>query len=229
MSNIVGTFNGLSISYRPNTSDEYQVRADISPMFVAEYTPSEDHTIMDIGAHIGTFALEATRKVPRGKIFAVEPCLESFQLLETNIRLNGLDSIIAASNVAISDKRRRARLSYYPKHPIFGEQNWGNTLTQVFPYGEMVDTTTLPEFFEEKQIAHCDYMKLNCEGSEFDILLSTPADYLRRTNIYLVLYHSDLNKNHNGEELLELFRRSGFNVKIKNEEDNRGWIIAQRT
>jgi len=71
-------------------------------------------------------------------------------------------------------------------------------------------------------------MKLNCEGSEFEIILSTPKDFLRRTDVYLVLYHSDLNKGHSGEELLEYFRACGFKVKQMNKEEDRGWIIAEK-
>ena len=85
--------------------------------------------------HIGTFALTAAIKVPHGKVYAVEPCLQSFQLLELNIKLNGLENIVVASNVAISDKRCSAKLSYYPERLVYGEQNWGNTLTREFSEG----------------------------------------------------------------------------------------------
>ena len=81
-------FGNLIVSYRPGTSDEdvlaHSFDNDIFFKRMPEYTPKSAHTIIDIGAHIGTVALLASEHLQKGKVFAFEPCLDTFRLLEKN-------------------------------------------------------------------------------------------------------------------------------------------------
>lgn len=223
---IYKTKNGLKFEYRPGC-DRVQLELGCEHMFIPEYVPKRDGNIIDVGAHIGTFALSAALIVPEGKVYAIEPCQSTFTLLKRNIELNRLENILA-SNIALSDKSGLARLSYFPENEIDGDQNWGNTLTSTFEKGEIVSTYSLSVFLDENDILKCDFMKLNCEGSEFEIILGAEPEYLRRVKLILILYHMDLNKQHNFGELNEHLRKSGFNVTIRNKEKERGWIIADR-
>jgi tRNA G37 N-methylase Trm5 len=52
---------------------------------------------VDVGAHIGTFAIRVARKLGhRGKLLAIEGAPETHALLERNIGANGLDHRIQA-------------------------------------------------------------------------------------------------------------------------------------
>jgi hypothetical protein len=71
-----GSFGGFEVAYRSRTTDEdviaHSFDHDIFFTGVPEYRPAEDHTIIDVGAHIGIFSLLAASKVPRGKVYAIE-------------------------------------------------------------------------------------------------------------------------------------------------------------
>lgn len=55
----------------------------------------EGETVVDIGAHIGTFAVPIARKLgPRGKLLAVEGSPTTYAILERNVGANGLASNI---------------------------------------------------------------------------------------------------------------------------------------
>jgi len=69
-------------------------------------------------------------------------------------------------------------------------------------------------------------MKLNCEGAEFPILLSTKSNVLNRFQTILVLYHCDLWRPNTENDLITHLESSGFRCVIRNRSTNRGWIIA---
>lgn len=51
-------------------------------------------TVIDVGAHVGYFAILAARAVgPRGRVVAVEPSPENFELLQRNVAASGLDNV----------------------------------------------------------------------------------------------------------------------------------------
>jgi hypothetical protein len=79
----------LEVAYRKGTADEavlaHSSDYDIFFTGTPEYQPAEDHVIIDVGAHIGTFSLRAGSMVPKGKVYAIEPCEDSFTLLRINV------------------------------------------------------------------------------------------------------------------------------------------------
>ncbi|MEZ0369063.1 MAG: FkbM family methyltransferase [Candidatus Sericytochromatia bacterium] len=62
--------------------------------------------ILDIGAHIGAFALPLARfNEGQGRIFAFEPSPESFAWLVQNIRANGLEQVIIPHQALVYDRQ----------------------------------------------------------------------------------------------------------------------------
>lgn len=221
----IGSFAGIDVAYRDHTTDVDVLResfdSDIFFAGVPEYVPAEHHVIMDVGAHIGTFSLLASTKVSRGKVFAVEACLESYNLCRINIALNQAGNI-DVSNLALADQCGECMLQY-------DVGNWGHsTVAPLTGRGEMVPAETLRGFMQAKQIERCDFLKMNCEGAEFPILLSTPRDVLRRFGMMLVLYHCDLYKAATETTLLSHLQESGFDTTVRQRTAERGWIIATR-
>lgn len=107
--------------------------------------------------------------------------------------------------------------------------NWGHSVVKKLSlFSETVKSTTLSAFFESNRITKCHFMKLNCEGSEFPILLSTPNNVLQRIGTILVLYHCDLWINNTEVDLVSHLESSGFNCVIRNRSEKRGWIIAAK-
>ncbi|MGA7271660.1 MAG: FkbM family methyltransferase, partial [Acidimicrobiia bacterium] len=62
-------------------------------------------TIIDVGAHVGTFAIPLARQAgPTGLVCAFEPMPWSYELLLLNIELNGLAGVIWPVDRAVSDR-----------------------------------------------------------------------------------------------------------------------------
>lgn len=221
----IGSFGKFEIAYRKDTADEavigHSFDNDIFFSGVPEYQPDEGHVIIDIGAHIGTFSLLSSSKVRRGKVYAIEASKESFNLLRINTALNHCANI-SVYHLAITDKEGICTLYH-------GRSNRGHsTVKRLSQSTEAVTCCTLSTFLERNRINECHFMKINCEGGEFPLLLSTPHCVLQRFGTILILYHCDLWSKNTEDDLISHLESSGFNCVIRNRSKKRGWIIATK-
>ncbi len=219
----IKSFGQFSIAYRSETADESVLvesfDQDIFFAGVPQYRAAETDVILDIGAHIGTFSVLAASKALRGKVYAIEACEDTFNYLRINVALNKLDNILPF-HLALSDRQGLCTLYY-------DTGNWGHsTVSRLSRRNEVVECCTLEQFMNAHQIEKCNFVKFNCEGAEFPILLSSHPSLLRRIDMMLVLYHCDLWTKHSVEDLLAHLTACGFRYEITNRGDKRGWIIA---
>lgn len=217
-------FGKFDIAYRKDTSDEQVIMHsfdnDIFLAGVPEYQPSNDHIIIDIGAHIGTFSILLASLIGNGKVFSIEACRDSFNFLKINTKLNGLNNI-SFHHLALSDSEGSCTLYY-------DTGNWGHsTVKKLSNYSEIVNSSSLSNFLSNNHITKCDFLKLNCEGSEFPIILSTPPEILKCIDTILVLYHCDLWLKNTEKDLIKHLEHSNFTCIIRNQSKMRGWIIAK--
>ena len=123
----VGKFN---IHYRPNSSDEdvlmHSFENDIFYKGIPEYLSKKTAIIIDVGAHIGTFSMLSSIISPKGKIYAIEPCKETFEILNKNKIENKIENLLL-SNIALSDFKGETKLFYDNE---FG--NWGHSISKKF-------------------------------------------------------------------------------------------------
>lgn len=221
----IDSFGGFEVAYRKNTADEavigHSFDNDIFFSGVPEYKPEEGHVIIDMGAHIGTFSLLSSSKVIGGKVYAIEACEETYNLLRINVALNQCNNI-SVHHLAMADNEGETTLYYDTV-----EGNWGHTtVKKLSDFNEAVKSCTLPIFLERNHIIECHFMKMNIEGAEFPVLLSTPSSVLRRFGTILILYHCDLWSDNTEVDLIFHLESSGFNCTIRNQGEKRGWIIA---
>jgi FkbM family methyltransferase len=221
----IDRLDDLDIAYRVGTSDEDVLKDsfahDIFFTAVPEYHPALDDTIIDVGAHIGTFSLLAATKVRNGKVFAIEACQDTFNILRINVALNQFWNV-EAFHFALSDAVGQTTLHY-------DEENWGHSIMKrLSPQGETVATDTLAAFMDRNSIDRCNFLKFNCEGAEFPIVLSTSIEMLQRIERMLILYHCDLANERSADKLVRHLHAAGFHSRLFNQTPQRGWLFAQR-
>jgi FkbM family methyltransferase len=188
----------------------------------ANYEPGPRDTILDVGAHIGTFAMLAASKVPQGRVFAIEASRESFDLLCINRAMNGLSNIEVA-HLALSDGAGVATLYLDPAG------NWGNSITATMSRrSERVPTESLDGFMGARGIERIDFIKFNCEGAEFPVLMSASTETLARIKRMLVLYHCNLARGHDLDALKSRLRGAGFLLETTATSVDGGCIVAKR-
>jgi FkbM family methyltransferase len=125
--------------------------------------------VIDIGAHIGLFASYIGLRFPDILIHAFEPFPDNFELLRQNLALNHVKNV-RAHNLALSADGRFLEMAISPN-------NSGSATCQArmltIRRTDMIPSTTLDEVFDALKLDHCKLLKIDCEGSEYEILLST--------------------------------------------------------
>lgn len=139
-------------------------------------------TVIDAGAHVGTFSVPLCREVqPGGRLIAIEGDPVNASLLRENLSLNGLDGVSAVVE-AVLGKAGESVIA-------LGEA--GNTGATRFSAADRrevgaVQATTLDDIVEEiGGIDDLAMVKLDLEGAELDALLGA-NDLIDRTSPILI-------------------------------------------
>lgn len=155
----------------------------------------EGKCVLDIGANIGVFSILAGALGAK-RVVAVEPVGETFMQLCRNINQSQLTNIIPYKNV-ISDKRGDyAKISHMPNHGH-------NSMYNVQDNFESVFTLTLNDIMKEFGDSKDIVLKLDCEGAEYDILLTALQEDMDRVSRVVMEVHADLHPVHKGFDIID--------------------------
>jgi FkbM family methyltransferase len=126
--------------------------------------------VLDVGAHIGTFAVPLARVVGiEGVVVCFEPVPATARLLDANVELNGLGRIITTRRRAVAADEAHYRV--VDADP----DNTGARFLEPAPRG-MVTAVGLDGWLEHNQwVARVDLLKIDTEGMELDVLAGASA------------------------------------------------------
>lgn len=131
------------------------------------FKEKKDLVVLDIGANIGLFTQYARRYAKR--IIVVEPSTESFNFLERAKRDNRWDNVDLVK-AALSD-RTAHNVPFFDNQVNTTMRSLNIKMSDGSPT-ESVATLTMPDLFRQCHIERVDFMKLDVEGSELDIVKS---------------------------------------------------------
>jgi FkbM family methyltransferase len=138
-------------------------------------------TVVDIGANIGAFSVLAASIVgPQGRVIAFEPGSRTFDRLKANIEINQLRNVTLV-RCAIGGADGEAQLdvgtrsAYNSIRTDLCENNRVTGLHETVRVRPLADA--LADAGVEGEIG---LLKMDCEGSEYDIFDSFPADLASR-------------------------------------------------
>lgn len=149
-----------------------------------------DRTIIDLGANVGAFTLYAARCAPQAKIFAVEPFPSTFSRLVKTTRDHNLDKRVTCLNFAVADADG-VRIMSNASLPSQRRKLASNSSPDVGGSGTPIAVKTLTIMLNENDLHHVDMLKVDIEGSEYEVLLSTSQNVLGRINRIAMEYHGD--------------------------------------
>ena len=165
-------------------------------------------TIIDIGSNIGAFTIYASKQYPFSKIFSFEPDHINYEKLLKNISLNKITNVVA-SNHAVGKNNGIVKL-YSDEFGKFGTV--GSSLTKIGPKSTNVKCDSLEEILNANNIKICDLLKVDCEGGEYDIILSSNKKILQNINSIAMEYHNI--NGHSGIELKKFLEDIGYDTII---------------
>lgn len=184
--------------YRENTNDQNTVQAVFAEdeYFLNKILCRPDGIIIDIGAHIGSFSILAATLFPRAKIFSYEPCAENYEIFIKSIEHNKLGNQIQANLKAVWGKDDEVIQIYFGDETAFGTAHrfncshypgWGKTdIDKKFD----IETVSLHRILTDNKIDRVDVLKVDCEGSEYNIFQKSSIEDLKKIDIIVGEYHN---------------------------------------
>ncbi|NDF30498.1 MAG: FkbM family methyltransferase, partial [Nitrososphaeria archaeon] len=175
--------NGIKIKLRVDSTDlmafthVWLLREYERPGFEIE----NNDTIIDIGAHIGLFALFSTQLCKSGKIYCFEPVRENFEMLKSNLELNGITNVTATNSAVSVDN---GTVTIY-----LNDDEAGHSMYVTGSRPIQVRSVSLKNVFESHNIERCDFLKVDCEGEEYAIMNSLPASHYEKIKKICIEYH----------------------------------------
>lgn len=151
--------------------------------------PPRCDTIVDAGANVGLFSVWAARERPKARIVSLEPFPATFRHLEKNIHHNGLQERIRPLQYALAGTTGPRLIYSSGDSPNNGlvlrgmEDSADNTNAIEVP------CISLADFLRAERLETVDLLKMDIEGSEWEVILSTPGNILHSIRHIIVEYH----------------------------------------
>lgn len=184
-----------------------------------------DDVIVDVGANMGMFVAWAVPQVPHGRIIAIEPT-GTIECLQMNAEQYGWDNVVAL-RLAAGHDGEQLELLEYPGFNIITHQVGMkpspvthfliNTL--FFRYRQKPVTVTVPSkslgtILDEQDVPCVNYLKIDCEGAEYDILDALTPDHWQRIERIVMEFH-EYRPEQRYQKLVDQLKQQGFHVQVR--------------
>jgi FkbM family methyltransferase len=157
-------------------------------------------TCIDVGANNGAFALRLAKKVGElGVVHALEPDPDILARLETNCRLNGFESFVKCHALAVSNANGSV--------PFYGSDHnhsgWGSLakFEDIAAGSRAVKTVTLDSFLAAQRIGRVDFLKVDVEAHEPELLEGARASLMARVFRYILIEFNGIRLAQRGKSL----------------------------
>lgn len=180
-------------------------------------------TVVDLGAHIGSFSVLALRRGAR--VISVEPDPNNFKMLRANTAQFGRRSVLV--NKAVAGKT--GELTFY-KNRLNSAKNSATLKGSVYL---TVPAITLEDLFREWNISRCDFLKFDAEGIEYEVIQNTSLATLLRIDRLVMELHEpsyfDIDESvYSKAALINKLKTAGFEIKIVPENKMHVLVFARR-
>ncbi len=169
--------------------------------------------VVDIGAHVGVISMYLAKKYPDITVYSYEPFPDNFSNLYYNVRdLNNLTNIKTFPKAVTSDGRRLNMICNVKDNTGGATSN----LKDMNLFGHKtvtIDSVTLDSILEDNNIEKCKLLKIDCEGSEHEILYTSKL--LNRIEYLVGEFHINNHLENKGYSLEKLMFRC-FNYMERN-------------
>lgn len=144
-----------------------------------------DDFVIDVGGHVGVFALKASRKAKGGMVISVEPHPSNYELLVRNMKENEIRNVQPLNLALASVGRQHIRL-YLSKNP-----RGHSTSIRVSSKYLRVQAKTIDQLISDLKLKKVDFIKIDAEGAELDILKGAEKT-LKENDVFIAAscYHT---------------------------------------
>lgn len=164
---------------------------------IMEIDFKEGDIVIDIGANVGMVSILLAKKFPFLKIYSFEPVKSNYNNLVKNIKLNNIeDNTIFPFNMAVTKDSRDILI-------LINLLNQGGSAlseyTNYYPptlLKNFCHSTTLNNIVSENKIDKIKLLKIDCEGSEYEIFYNTDKKILSNIQNIIGEFHKVENEDY---------------------------------
>lgn len=141
--------------------------------------------VVDLGANIGAFTVYCLGLREDAEVWAYEPEPHNYELLKTNLALNGVADRAHLSKIAVGAARGETRLT---------NEGGGSRMEEYLAGRELpadaarVPVITLEDVWHAGSLDEVDVLKVDVEGAETDLLCAAPREVLEWVRYLVVEY-----------------------------------------
>lgn len=161
--------NGILNYENDIISGEYFLISEVLPKYIPI---NKKAVIFDVGANIGNYSSNLASIYSNSFIYSFEPNVNTFSLLRKNVEK--LKTIIPI-NIGLSDIKKEAEIYTYINNlnsehaslykEVLSDLHKDNSITSV-----KIELDSLDEFCNNYKIDNIDFLKIDTEGNEWDVL-----------------------------------------------------------
>ncbi|RJQ38246.1 FkbM family methyltransferase [Candidatus Microgenomates bacterium] len=195
-----------------------------------DYTPidfeiAENDTVVEIGGYKGYFTVFASKKAKKGKIYTFEPTKYNFNFLRKNLLVNKCNNV-KSFQLGLAGKKT------IKKFFVGLDGQSGNSIISDWfdekrkPTTFTVSCISINNIFSLCKIKDIDFLKVDCEGAEYEIFFNTSGKDLQRIKKISMEFHQI------GElkikDLKKFLEKNNFSVKLIDSDKPIGMLYAKR-
>ena len=141
------------VTKNPATKDEFmEPLTSEREIRLKHFNPKRGDVVIDVGAQYGNYTLDACSLGAR--VYAFEPNPQSYEILKRNVELNRFDNC-SLFNLGLWNENGEISIEDYAPH-----SGWRGKFK----------TITLDRWVESNEIDRIDFIKIDTEGAELEIL-----------------------------------------------------------
>lgn len=205
--------------------------------YLQVYTSNAQHfdiksqdIVVDVGANIGIFTVYAAKSAHHGKVYAFEPFPKTFEILNKNVYLNDLKNV-EVFKLGI-DGRKGIQRFYSTLFSIFNTSYPELRSDKKHLDETIINTITINDLFEDLNIKKIDFLKMDCEGAEYNAMFNTKQEYFEKIKKIAMELHYPIQK-YTYEDMIIFLTEKGYKVsydksikeKIMNEKIPFGMML----
>ena len=175
--------------YCRNNKDDFNIITIHEKDIIDHFIPKERDIVVDIGAHIGLYTIMASKHVgPNGKIVAIEANPDNFEMLNRNVKLNQLTNI---TNLNCAVYSQETRIKLYLAGEGSNRTKYNTLIAERANEGKEkfveVNADTLDHLMQLQGISEVNWIKIDVEGAELEVLKGAVNIISRSKDISLLI------------------------------------------
>ncbi len=217
---------GRSISFPPKWSRYYENNYEKYTFGFFDKFVREGDTILDIGAHIGLFAVVGAKIVGHGgTVYSFEPTPYTRSVLKEVVELNKVADIVKVRDEAVTDSV--GVITFWDTGDRISNAN------STIPTERMVDhyeipCTTIDAFVEQNHL-YVNCIKIDVEGAELNLLRGAQKTLERCRPILRLGLHPQVivSNKQSLADVWNLLTDHGYVFEFEDERVDEDWFLSQ--